>query len=422
MKLNRSILSQTLTVVLVAVSSVSATELSLSDCLRLARTRSPQIIESGFNESKAKAAREEASRQNLPLLSANGNLDKSDDASTQLPDANKAVVRVEQSAYPFSPAAGRSKQKQAEYESAQFAHLETVQDIDLQTKKLYFNILKSNDSIRSMNQVEEQLNKLLESVIPKFVVGRAPPFDSVKTKIAISDLARAREQAQVQLVETKSQLARLLGIPPDSDFSLKATSSAPTVPEKAILEASLLENPSLQVLSRQILVSKFGLKAAQYARAPNLLASTEYGYTGQTTDEMSLGWDVAIALRLPLFDWGTISSQIEQERAGLGIAQNKSQSETWAVAYQLKQVLASAQAHLSDQRRLLKLIPEVHDVALASINFYRKGSSSILETSDSVNLWLQTLLNERSAYYAYLSDLAQIERLAGEKIQIDYGN
>lgn len=392
-------------------------ELSLSDCLRMAREKSPQAIEALLNESRAQSARDELKRQNLPALSSLGNFTKSDDPSTQLHDANKAALRVEQSAYPFNSNWARAQQKESEYAGAKLSHIETVQDVDLLVKQLYFSILKDQDAIKSLNQVEEQLKRLLETVLPKYTVGRAPPFDLVKIKSAISDLTRTRELTEAQLIGESSRLAVTLGMESNADIQLKPIPQTTGAPDRADSERNISSNPTLRVLSQQIKSSEHSLKAIQFTRIPSLIAAGEYGYAGQTTDELSLGWDVSIGFRLPLFDWGTISSQVAQEKSTLRIAQNKVQTERQKAASALTESLATAQAHLSDQKRLKDLVPETRQAALTTITYYRRGANGILEVSDAINLWLQTLINERSAYYAYLSDLAQIERLTGEQVQ-----
>ncbi len=403
--------------IFLAVPRGYSAELSLSDCLRMAREKSPQVIEALLNESRAQSARDELKRQNLPALSSLGTYSKSDDPSTQLHDANKAALRVEQSAYPFNSTWVRAQQKESEYAGAKLSHIETVQDVNLLVKQLYFSILKDQDAIKSLNQVEDQLKRLLETVLPKYTVGRAPPFDLVKIKLAISDLTRTRELTEAQLVGEKSRLAVTLGAESSADIQLKPISQITGIPERTESERNLRSNPTLRVLSQQIKSSEHSLRAVQYSRIPALIAAGEYGYAGQTADELSLGWDVSVGFKLPLFDWGTISSQVSQEKSSIRISKNKAQTEKQRSSSILMETLATAQAHLSDQKRLKDLLPETRQAALTTIIYYRRGANSILEVSDAINLWLQTLINERSAYYAYFSDLAQIERLTGEQVQ-----
>ncbi len=74
-----------------------------------------------------------------------------------------------------------------------------------------------------------------------------------------------------------------------------------------------------------------------------------------------------------------------------------------------------AEAHLRDQKRLQTLAASVQKASLVSIQRYRQGAIGIVEVSDALNLWSQNLLNERSAYYNYLLDLAKWERLMGRE-------
>ena len=183
---------------------------------------------------------------------------------------------------------------------------------------------------------------------------------------------------------------------------------------------TLLDNPTLEALSEQIRASQFGLSAAKRARAGDLSGAADYGYTGQSTSGMTRSWSVSAALRIPIFDWGRITAQAASESAAVGQARNSLEAERQKATADLIGTLATAAAHRADQTRLTALLPDVRETALASVARYRRGGTGILEVSDAVNLWLQTLLNERAAYYGYLSDLARLERLTGGRVKVAY--
>jgi outer membrane protein TolC len=120
-----------------------------------------------------------------------------------------------------------------------------------------------------------------------------------------------------------------------------------------------------------------------------------------------------LAARLPLFDWGLISAQVDQQAARASWSRNQFELEKQKTLADLLEIHAHAAAQLADRERLQELLPDLQQTALASIDRYKTGGSGILETTDAINLWVQTLLNERLAYYTYLMDLAQLKRLTG---------
>lgn len=102
------------------------------------------------------------------------------------------------------------------------------------------------------------------------------------------------------------------------------------------------------------------------------------------------------------------------------MAQNALETQRQQLSSQLLQVQATAKAYQEDQKRLEGLLPEAEQASHAAVKQYRLGAMGIVETTDAVNLWLTTSLNERNAYYSYLSSLSQLERLTGGKWMVKY--
>ncbi len=275
-----------------------AAPLSLSDCLKLAQQKSPQVIEGVLNESKAKAAYLEGRSGRAPWLLGVGSYDKSDDPSTQLPDANKAVLRLEQNGYPMGTDWIRTHQREAEFRAASFSRIESQQDIALLVKQLYFGILRDGDAVKNFQDVESELKRLQQTIIPKYSIGRTPPFDLVKVKSAIADIERADGLTRAQLTGETRQLAQIIG---EEDIFPKPLQSVPPIPDNSAFE-NLSSNPTLLSRIEQVRASEFGIKAARAGRLPELTAGLEYGHSGPTSDSTSLGWDISEGAKLSLFN------------------------------------------------------------------------------------------------------------------------
>jgi outer membrane protein TolC len=398
----------------------NAATLSLADCLKLAEMKSPAAMRGALAESRAVAVRDDSRRSRLPQLVGDGKLTRSDDASTNLPDDNRGLVRLEQSLAPWSPEWVRGRQREAEARAAGFGRIESVQDADLAVKALYFGILRGEDSVRALDPIERELKDLLDTVLPKFTIGRVAAFDPVKVRVSLYDLARTRDLLQASLRGDRTALAEALGLDGPDGWDLAPLSATPALADESAAAGGLLDNPTLEALGEQISAAQFGLSAAKRARAGDLSGAADVGYTGQSTSGMTRAWSVSAALRIPIFDWGRITAQTAAERAGVELARNSLEAERQKAAADLMETLATARAHRADQSRLAALLPDVRETSRASVARYRRGGTGILEVSDAVNLWLQTLLNERAAYYGYLSDLARLERLTGGRVKVAY--
>lgn len=398
-----------------------AQELSLSDCLKQAEDHSLQVRQGQSNESQAKEAQGEALGAQRPQLSAYGKYTASDDASTNLPDDNQAVLRVDQNLLPFLSADGvRLGQKDAQVQAASFHRQESEADTALRVKQLYFSILRDKEIIQSLDQVAQELKGLLDGILPRFSVGRVPSFDKVKVQSALVDLARQRDQVSVQLSGEKVQLSQLIGQDAPDSPALLSFASLPVLPTGDEFKGFLDSNPTRQALAGEVQAARIGWDAANWQRIPSLDASFRYGYTGYTWDGLSRGWDATVEMKVPLFDWGQIDAQSNQEKASYQFTETGLELEKQKEEVDLQQAQQTAQSELSDEQRLKTLLPDAVASSHAAVQQYRRGALGIVETTDAVNLWLNTVTNERTAYYGYLSTLAGLERLTGGHYQVNY--
>lgn len=390
-----------------------AQSIDLEQCLSRIETQSVQVAQSVVSEAKAKAALKEAIQPRLPQLVAQENLMTAMNPEILSPDSNKAVVRAELGTLPFLGSAWKiGSQRSLELESAKLTVVESVQDVRLLVKQLYFASLRDLEIIQSLDQVESEFNKLSATVTPKFQIGHAPQFDLVKVRSSTFDLARLRDLTRSQWVGERSQLNEILHLG-DSDFHLAPMHN---LPDLAAVKLGYDSNPTLAGLRKDIEAADAAISVTRAQRIPSLSAAFEYGYEGLEPTTMVTQWVVSAQFRFTLFDWGLISSQVDQAEAASSLAQKKLEAETEKTRADYDQTFALAEAHLADQRRLSELLPQLRRAATAAVQRYRGAGMSIIEVTDAINLWLQGLINERTAYYNYLSDLAKIERLSGRNV------
>ncbi len=390
-----------------------AEPLTLADCLRRAEASSVQYSQARLQSEQAAQAAREARALLLPQVSALGSLDRSDDPATQLPDSNKAVVHADQPLTPFSGEWTTLRQRGIELSAAQREQLQALRDVQRRVRQLYFGILQARAAVASLDEVRAQLEKLLNAVLPRYTMGRAPSFDVVKVRAALSDLEKSRAEQQAQLVGQSAELAQTLAVGATAQLELAPLSAEPEVPSDEQVAASLLANPGLQALIDRARAARVAVQAARWTRMPQLAGSAEYGWSGQTTSDASRGWDLALSLRVPLIDWGAISARVKQQRFAEDLAQAGYEAERQTLVSQALESRVKADNDLATAHRLRRLLPNTKEAAAAEVERYRRGAATILEATEASNLWLTMQLDERAAYYSYLSDLADLSWVGG---------
>jgi outer membrane protein TolC len=395
-----------------------AEELTLSDCVRLAQARSAQVLQALHQQASARAALTQARSRGLPQLSLQGNLDVSDDSSRQLPDSNQAVLRAEQDLNPLSPSWAEARQRSAELSAAAFSVSQSAQEAGLAARELYFSVLRDQAGLASLDRVRQREEALERAVLPRYDLGRAAPLDLVKVRVTLAVLRREHDLLDLEIQDEKAEFALLLGLPQDTSLQLKAIENLPAIPEG---EADAKENFSLQALAMESRAARQGLVAAQLSFLPELVGGAEYGYSGMTYDQMEKGWDLTLALKAPLWDWGQLGSQVTQSRQLLALAEEELEQESRRKEHQVRRTRQAALAQHADWERLESLLPQLSKAVDVTVSRYARGAAGILEAGEAVDLWLDTLNGERTAFYGYLSDLAELEALSGGKAKVDYG-
>ncbi len=426
----RSIVIGALIASLFSTHAYGAQVLSLQDAISKAERFSPQAVIGFLQEARAHFAAQEAQDALLPQASALGDYQQSNSQSIQAIDINQATLNIAQNISPFSPQWVLARQKRAEYRAAKAEHLATEEDVELEVKTLYLAILKEQDYLTGFSLLQKKLKAMKAALIPRYSVGRVPPFDLVKIEMELSSLDKDQELTQAQLSADKESLALITGFKSGNEIELEALKQIPPLPFNQDSFAKNT-NPRLLALTRQVESSALAVKAARYERYPSLNAGLNYGYEGSNgffnlvpnTNfpgniyglPLESGWNASLSLNLPIWDWGRISSRISQREEEAAMVKSQLSLERQSLQVRFIKWEKLAESHLADKKRMDLLLPQTKEAAKIQIKRYRLGASGILEAADALDIWLKTMVSERDDYYSYLSDLAHIEHLMGQK-------
>ncbi len=389
-------------------------EFTLPQCLSMAESKSPQTIKAELQALLARQQKQEALRNLLPVVYAIGGYTETNSPlyAPILDNSENGAVGVSYDGFPFSPKWYERERLAALSRAAQYAKIQTKQDVALTVESLYFSILNNQDAVADLDKVENRFNRLRLTVIPRYTMGRAPPFDLIQVKSSLADLARLRDLLSVQLETDETQLALILGLSPNKGLTIKPISALPAIPRFSYSQVE--GSPALASLKAQADAAKMGLKEARGQRYPQLVANYQYGYGGPTMNDTIVGHVLSVGLRLNIFDWGQISSRIRQNRTSVSLADNALTVKDQALTVAFDRANAQAQADLAEMKRLEALLPESRRSAQSTVERYRRGATTILEATGAMQIWLNALLGERAAYYSYLQDLATMQDLTGQ--------
>ena len=406
-----------------------AETLTLSECIRRARRMAPDAVAALAASQRAESAYKEAFGKRLPHFYATGLLDQSNNESIQLLLVNQAMLGVRQNLSPFTPQWALAKVLKKLAGAALLDKEGASLDVALAVKNLYFAILLDRDTLANFDRVRPRLGNVKDAAIPKYNIGRVPPFDLVKMDAAIYDLDRSKDLMRADLAGQSEALALLVGLSSGAGLKIAPLGAMPPAPSSA----SFANNPTVAALTLKIKAAKSAVTAQVYERLPTLDANILYGYEGYTFNlpfhyaytasqaqpAYAAGYDGSLTMNLPLFYGGEITARIAQRRAGLDAAKASLEKEIQRLSAVWARTVKLARTHERDHRRRQVFLTDAKIAADSSVERYRRGAAGILEVAEALNLWLGNLVTERVDYYSYLADIAQLERASGRDI-VDY--
>ncbi len=399
----------------------SSAPLTLPDCVRLAMRKAPEARQAGLERESARAALDSARGALLPQLTGQASYLNSTDPNNQLPNTsqiNFAVLQLDQNLNPFSPQWARHGEKARELDAASFRLEQARASAALAARQAYFAVLDDQDALTAMGRVKQRLETLLEMVPPRYVPGLSLPLDSIQVKSALLDLSDQTRQARASLRADQDRLQLLLGATPGEAPSLSPLTTLPALPDPQ--GGSLELNPGLRALQSDVQAGQARLDGTEAQRLPSLSLEADVGPAGLTADSMDPGWGAGVTASLPIFAWGCISAQVRQSRTDLEILRQQAGSFKNLLQAQWSETLQKAGQDRRAEVERQAFLPLAAQAVEAAVERYRRGAAGITLVNDTIQSWLRNQVSERQDYYSYLSDLAQLQALSGDKLEVNY--
>jgi len=258
--------------------------------------------------------------------------------------------------------------------------------------------------------------------------GQAPHSDAVKAEIQYRIQKQAFDEAKFSMEDTRLGLAVILFPDFNENFTVvDDLDSAPALPPFPEVQAMAeKQNPDIRVAMETVRESELDVKLAKTAFLPTLTLDTDYGIEANcfalrcaraAFPEIgvvpNLGYFLAAALTVPVWDWGTLRSKLHQAdykqesaKAALSLAQRTHISELYATYDEA----IVARAGLEESRQTAELAAE--SLRLTNLR-YQGGASPATEVVDAET----ALVTARNAYAdaqaRYRTLLASLQTFTG---------
>ncbi len=187
------------------------------------------------------------------------------------------------------------------------------------TANAYFGMMAAKDRIALQQENIRLASHILDAIKARVSVGTASALDIAEQESVVASQKAAVPALEQQVAQSRTQLAILLGRPPEG-FTIKGTSLKPlAVPELSagMPSALLLRRPDIARAEADLRGAEANVEAARAAYLPSFDLTLKGGNESRTLENM-LRPDAAFASALgsmtaPIFDGGSLDASFNQQ-------------------------------------------------------------------------------------------------------------
>ncbi len=395
--------------------------LSLAQALAITRDNQPAIQAAQAGVAAGQSRIGQAQSAYYPQVNGAASYDRSSPqgniygiADDKAYDRVSAGVGADQLLYDFGRTSSRVEIQKSNLDSAR-ADLNTALDLAAyQTKLAYYDELKIARNVLVAKETVKQFELHLSQAKGFYEAGVKPKYDVTKAEV---DLSRAR-LSQIQ-VENNLRLARVtlnnaMGLPDAPDYSLEDTldSTSFDLPFAKALPLALAHRPDLQALLLKKQAADQSVELARTGYYPTLTGNAGAGYSGDT-ETLDEGWNVGIALAIPIFNGHLTRHQIDEAKANSSALAANVTALQQAIHKNVQQAylnLQEAEERIATTRLVIVQAEENSRIAAGR---YSAGVGSPVEVTDADTLLVQARADHNQALYDYRIAQTGIEQSIG---------
>jgi outer membrane protein, heavy metal efflux system len=382
-----------------------ATELTLSEALRLSAEHSPALASAAAQDRGAQAALDSARAYPNPELEiASGTL------SPRQPGGENGRSEMLGLSQQFELPSLRNARRQGA-EAGMVSGAATLAEARLYqyitVKQAFYDVLKRQEEFMLATENSALLQQIRNRVKVKVGVGESPRYELVKSEAETLAAESAARSAEHRVTQARDRLRALTGgMLAETFVAVAEPARIIDLPELNLLRGELLaRQPLLKVAESETQRAQARLDLERALRLPQptiKLSSERYPSVSE--------WRIGVALPLPL--WNRRAGPIGEAIAGMDRAQADAQKIRLELLAELDQAYSRYQIArfqvITFESGLIKEAESALKVAEAA---YRFGERGILDYLDAQRVLRSTRVDFLNARYELHAALIVIERL-----------
>jgi len=407
--------------------------LTISRCLDIALKRNPNIV-AAMNTVEVNRNRVGEARANYyPQLSATGSYSR----ISPVPGTAAAPlglrerfnqysgsVNLNQTIYDFGKTSSTVDVSKHNLESSH-SDLDTSQDtIILGVKQAYYGVLQAKRNRDVAADVIKQFQLHLDQAQGFYDVGTKARIDVIKAEVDLSNAKLSLINAENALKIAWVTLNTAMGVPDPPEYTIEDNLSFQqyTITLEEATTTAFENRPDLKSIIAKRQAAEANISLASSGHYPVLSGNASYLVGAQNLHPSEIekggldnGWEVGVALTIPLFSGFLVSHQVAEARANLYTLRANEESLRQQILLDVRQAylnLQAAEASISTSDLAVKQAKENLDLANGR---YTAGVGSPIEVSDAFATYVTAQATYTGALYNYKIAQASIEKAMGAR-------
>lgn len=403
---------------------------SLSEALRTAQERQPQLRQAQASTAAARARVDENLSSLLPQVTASASYQRAfaaagGDGSTDLSgfvrrDGFNVGASLSQLIWDFGRTTGRWHASQQTAEAQQATEAQTQRNVLASVQTAYFTALAQQALVQVAQETLNNEQKHLDQVNAQVQVGTRPEIDLLQERTAKANAQLQLIQAQSNSATARAQLNQAMGVEGSTQYVVREEEMTAVQGEQqtigALVDTAFQNRPDVASADRQLKAQEYQLVAVRGGYWPSLSATLSATDSG--SDITRLGWGVSgqVGLSWPLFQGGLTNAQVREQQANL----NSLEAQRDALRQQVRLEVERAQLAVAAARESVTAAEEALANARERLRLaegrYRAGVGNIIELSDAQLSANSAAVQRVQAAYNLATARTELSRSLGQLV------
>lgn len=412
---------------LTAVGLSHAEKMTLAKCVGTALENNPSVKIAKENVLKTAADIDLASAQGMPRLILNSTFTRTNKYAPlyegiSLLNTRYANLSIAQPLDIFGIIKTGRRMAHLGRISAEYDYEKTKNDLALQVKTSYYDVLRAQQNLRVQEDASQQLEAHLKDAQVNLAAGTVSKFEVLRAETETANAKLNLISAQNAVKLAKSSLNSVMGRNLDTPIELEEPAQPKFVDVKLeeCIDSACKWRPEMKSADTQVELSGKMITIAQREKQPKVNLLYNYDQNSPTPYVAAQGkrWDAALKSSVSILDGGAARAHVGQAVSDAANAKYGQKQATLGVSMETRQAyldLKASRQRIAAADKGLSLARE--SMRLADVR-YKAGMSTQVEVFDARAMLTSAESYYINALYDYQIALAKLEKAVGGETQM----